>query len=520
MSDITLSPINSGYNLSTINDNFDKVETVVNNELLHTTGGNNEMGQPINMNGYDLMNGGDANFTGLVVNGIAYDELVDSAITQGKVELDAYTLVKEGELDAHAAALQVPIDAAVVDAEAARDAAQLSEANAATSESNAASSASSASTSASNASTSESNAAASEASALTSRNDTEGLYDSFRGVYYGELASDPALDPVGNPVGEGDIYWNTASSVLRLYNGTLWQDAVLNTGALGTAATADVGSGASNVPSISIADARYLLESNNLSDLTNAATAFDNIKQQATTSSIGAAAIATASQVQVGADNSKIVTPSGLNACTATETRRGVVRSATTVEMSAGTANTFPDSSKVKAYLESLGVGSYEVRATASTLNSSAWEKTDIPSWAKRLVFSATELLSSGSGQVFIQCGSTSYPATGHYSRATSLLDSDAIGTTVTQNDDKFFLSVGTVFGSPSKEVKIIMDLVDSTNNIWSVNAVMHAGSANSGTMYQSVGTINLGSGNKLGRLKFTHDSLNFSGGNLYLVAS
>jgi hypothetical protein len=79
---------------------------------------------------------------------------------------------------------------------------------ASTSETNAATSASNAATSASNASTSATNAAAS-------------LTD-FKGRYYGSLTSDPALDPNGNAVGTGDMYWNSTSSTLKIYNGSTW----------------------------------------------------------------------------------------------------------------------------------------------------------------------------------------------------------------------------------------------------------------------------------------------------------
>lgn len=56
MTDITLDPITSGYNLSKLNANFDKVEEVINEELLHTTGGNNTMLQHLDMNGYAILN--------------------------------------------------------------------------------------------------------------------------------------------------------------------------------------------------------------------------------------------------------------------------------------------------------------------------------------------------------------------------------------------------------------------------------------------------------------------------------
>ena len=56
MSDIVLDNVSSGYNLGKINSNFDEVERVVNDETLHTTGGNNIMSQNLDMNSNRLLN--------------------------------------------------------------------------------------------------------------------------------------------------------------------------------------------------------------------------------------------------------------------------------------------------------------------------------------------------------------------------------------------------------------------------------------------------------------------------------
>lgn len=44
--------------------------------------------------------------------------------------------------------------------------------------------------------------------------------DSFRGQYYGPAASDPAVDPLGNAPTAGDLYFNTTTNRLRVYNAT------------------------------------------------------------------------------------------------------------------------------------------------------------------------------------------------------------------------------------------------------------------------------------------------------------
>lgn len=56
MTDIILTPITSGYNLSKINANFDKIEDAINSDVLHVRGGNNTMYQDLDMNSFALLN--------------------------------------------------------------------------------------------------------------------------------------------------------------------------------------------------------------------------------------------------------------------------------------------------------------------------------------------------------------------------------------------------------------------------------------------------------------------------------
>lgn len=55
-----------------------------------------------------------------------------------------------------------------------------------------------------------------------SANNTENLFIQFRGVYYGALDEDPALDPNGDPCDVGDWYTNTITGGIRLFNGSNW----------------------------------------------------------------------------------------------------------------------------------------------------------------------------------------------------------------------------------------------------------------------------------------------------------
>lgn len=97
-------------------------------------------------------------------------------------------------------------------------------ASASTSASNASNSATSASNSAATATTKASEAANSATNAATSEANTASLYDQFDDRYLGSKTSNPTLDNDGNALLEGALYWNSVTKVLRIYNGTAWQD--------------------------------------------------------------------------------------------------------------------------------------------------------------------------------------------------------------------------------------------------------------------------------------------------------
>jgi len=108
-------------------------------------------------------------------------------------------------------------------------AAATSAASAATSASAASTSAANAATSASNASTSESNSSTYAAQALsranaaaTSAANAESLYDDFEDTYLGTKTFDPTTDNDGNALNTGALYFNSASGVLKVYDGSSW----------------------------------------------------------------------------------------------------------------------------------------------------------------------------------------------------------------------------------------------------------------------------------------------------------
>jgi hypothetical protein len=144
--------------------------------------------------------------------------------------------------------------------------ASTSASNASTSETNAAASASTATTQAGNASTSATNAAASASTATTQATNAstsasnaasaqtaaEAALDSFDDRYLGPKTSDPALDNDGNALLTGALYFNSVSNIMKVYDGSAWI-------------------------TVAITSAGLLAAANNLSDLTNTATARQNL---------------------------------------------------------------------------------------------------------------------------------------------------------------------------------------------------------------------------------------------------
>jgi hypothetical protein len=111
--------------------------------------------------------------------------------------------------------ISVALDAAVSAAEAAQAAAEIAKVdaeNAATAADNAKDDAETAATTATNAKNDAENA----------RNDAVSAWDAFDDVYLGAHASDPTLDNDGDPLVVGQLYWSTADSALKIYDGAAW----------------------------------------------------------------------------------------------------------------------------------------------------------------------------------------------------------------------------------------------------------------------------------------------------------
>ena len=93
----------------------------------------------------------------------------------------------------------------------------------------AASSASTASTQASNASSSATAAASSATAAASSATAAANSADAFDDIYLGSKSSDPSTDNDGDPLAAGMLYFNTTTDLLRVYSGSAWQNAAVDT---------------------------------------------------------------------------------------------------------------------------------------------------------------------------------------------------------------------------------------------------------------------------------------------------
>jgi hypothetical protein len=59
--------------------------------------------------------------------------------------------------------------------------------------------------------------------------------DSFDDTYLGAKSSDPTVDNDGDALTAGDLYFNTTNNIMRVYNGSAWNDAVVDTTGFATA---------------------------------------------------------------------------------------------------------------------------------------------------------------------------------------------------------------------------------------------------------------------------------------------
>jgi len=135
-------------------------------------------------------------------------------------------------------------------AETAQTAAETAQAAAELAESNVDSTITTATTTA--VATATADAEAAQAAAESARDATLAAYDNFDDRYLGAKTSDPSVDNDGNALVAGALYFNSTDEVMKLYTGSAWTAAY-------------------------VSGAGTLLVANNLSDLSNAASARTNL---------------------------------------------------------------------------------------------------------------------------------------------------------------------------------------------------------------------------------------------------
>ena len=100
-----------------------------------------------------------------------------------------------------------------------------------------------------NAATNATNAANSASAAATSAAAAAASADFFDDVYLGSKASDPATDNDGDALNAGDLYFNTTSNNLKVYSGSAWQDAAVDSSGF-VQTTGDTMTGNLTVPNV------------------------------------------------------------------------------------------------------------------------------------------------------------------------------------------------------------------------------------------------------------------------------
>jgi len=146
----------------------------------------------------------------------------------------AETNAETAETNAETA--QTAAETAKTAAETAKTAAETAKTAAETAETNA-------ETAETNAETAETNAASSATAAAASAAAAAASADSFDDTYLGAKSSDPTLDNDGDALTEGDMYFNTSTDRMKVYDGSSWDNVAVDSATVVTKTSA-TGSGA------------------------------------------------------------------------------------------------------------------------------------------------------------------------------------------------------------------------------------------------------------------------------------
>lgn len=200
---------------------------------------------------------------------------------------------------------------------------------------------------------------------------TETIFDQFGDQYLGPKASDPTVDNDGDPLTEGDIYFNTTDDVLKFYSGTAWvapeviattaannAETSATNAATSASAAATSATGASNS-----ASAASTSETNAASSASSAATSAAN----ASTSETNAAGSESAA-----ASSATAASTSASAAATSETNAASSVSSAATSETNASTSASAAATSASNASTSETNAATSASAASTSASNASA----------------------------------------------------------------------------------------------------------------------------------------------------
>lgn len=161
---ITLNDVTSIDSITTINDNFDKIEQALQNQVLYRDnpdGEPNTVESPIDLNGQDILNVGKVGTGTGTLATVDYVEGVEENVENLAAQVTADKLLVEDYKDtAQAAAIEADY-----------------------------------------------------------------IFDLFNAIYLGVKGADPTLSNTGTPLQAGMMYFRTGSTpTMRVYNGVSWQD--------------------------------------------------------------------------------------------------------------------------------------------------------------------------------------------------------------------------------------------------------------------------------------------------------
>jgi len=307
---------------------------------------------------------------------------VTAHTSSGSQPLTTNTDAAKWALIVDAASATTSQNAAAASATAAANSATASASSASSSSTKADEAAASAST----ASTKAGEAASSATASASSATSAASSLSTFQSQYHGAASSDPSSN-----LSTGDLYFNTSSNTLKVYNGSAWVAAAFDT------------SGA-------------LLAANNLSDVASAATALGNLGVTATAAEVNYNDITTlglsqASKTVTADANGVITLDNGFS-----EEYAAVTSSSNAVSINLRTANNFSHTLTENTTI-SFANPAASGKVSAFTLKVVQASSAKTITWHSSIKWAGdtAPTLSTGNGEVDVFCGYTVDGGTNYY---------------------------------------------------------------------------------------------------------